>query len=80
MGALQPQAGPQHYQMVKYVDDILDGICIINAAYPDKDILPVVFVPIRASNLPFVCEKMSPSHESFVESRLAALELQVQVQ
>ena len=62
---------------VKNVDDILDAIRIINAAYPDKDTLPVVFVAIRTSNLPFVCEKMSPSRESFVESRLAALELQM---
>ena len=59
---------------VKNIDDILDAIRIINAAYPDKDTLPAVFVAIRTSNLPFVCEKMSPSHESFVESRLADLD------
>ena len=62
---------------VKHVDDILDAIRIINAAYPDKDTLPVVFVAIGTSNLPFVYEKMSSSHELFVESRLAALELQM---
>ena len=62
---------------VKNVDDILDAIRIINVAYPDKDTLPVVFVAIRTSNLPFVCEKISPSRESFVESRLATLELQM---
>ena len=63
---------------VKNVDDILDAIRIINAAYPDTDTLPVVFVAIRTSNLPFVCEKMSPSRESFVEVFcLAALELQM---
>ena len=28
-------------------------------------------------HMPFVCEKMSPSHESFVERCLAALELQM---
>ena len=48
-----------------------------NVAYPDKDTLPVVFVAVRTNNLPFVCEKMSPSRESFVKSRLAALELQM---
>ena len=62
---------------VKNIDDILDAIRIINVAYPDKDTLPVVFLSVRTSNLPFVCEKMSPSRESFVESRLAALELQM---
>ena len=62
---------------VKNIDDILDAIRIINVAYPDKDTLPVVFVTVRTSNLPFLCEKMSPSRESFVESRLAALELQM---
>ena len=62
---------------VKNIDDILDAIRIINVAYPDKDTLPVVFVAVRTSNLSFVCEKMSPSRESFVESRLAALELQM---
>ena len=36
-----------------------------------------MFVAVRTSNLPFVCEKMSPSRESFVESRLAVLELQM---
>ena len=79
MGALLFQAGPQHYHTVKgqNVEDILDAILIINAAYPDKNTLPVVFVAIRTSNLPFVCEKMSPSRDSFVESRLAALELQM---
>ena len=79
MGALPLQVGPQHYQTVKgkNVDDILDAIRIINVAYPDKDTLPVVFGTIRTSNLPFVCEKISPSRESFVESRLASLELQM---
>ena len=62
---------------VKNIDDILDTIRIINVAYPDKDTLPVVFVAVRTSNLLFVCEKMSPSRESFVESRLAAVELQM---
>ena len=80
MGALQLQAGLQHYQTVKgknNVDAIFDSILIINVAYPDKDTLPFVFVAVRTSNQPFVCEKMSPSRESFVEIRLAALELQM---
>ena len=55
----------------------MDAIRIINAAYPDKDTLPVVFGAIRTSNLPFVCEKMYPSRESIVESRVAVLELQM---
>ena len=62
---------------VKNVDNILDSIRIINVAYPDKDTLPVVFVAVRTSNLPFVCANMFPSRESFVENRLAALELQM---
>ena len=62
---------------VKNIDVILDAIRIINVAYHDKDTLPVVFVAVRTNNLPFVCEKMYPSRESFVESRLAALELQM---
>ena len=36
-----------------------------------------MFVALSTKKLPFICEKMTPSRDGFVESRLAALEMQM---
>ena len=66
-----------HRSQVKTTYDIVEAVQQIFAAYPDKDTLPVMFVALSTKNLPFICEKMPPSRDGFVESRLAALEMQM---
>ena len=55
---------------VKTIDDIVE------AAYPDKDTFPVVCVALSTNNMPFICDKIPPCRDGFVESQLAALEMQ----
>ena len=59
---------------VKTINDIVEEVQQISAAYTDKDTHPVM-CGTGHTNTPFICEKMPPSRDGFVESRLAALEM-----
>ena len=62
---------------VKTIDDIVEEVQQISSAYPDKDTLPVLFVVLSSNKLSFICEEMPLSRDGFLESRLAALEIQM---
>ena len=68
-----------HRSKVKTIDDIIDAVHLISAVYPEKEKLPIVFVALNNKNLPFICEKTSPSRDNSVDNRLAALEMQMKV-
>ena len=46
---------------VKTIDDIVEEVQQISAAYPDKNTLPVVFVALSTKKLSFIFENMPPS-------------------
>ena len=62
---------------VKTIDDIIDAVQLISAVYPEKEKLPIVFLALNTKNIPFICEKASPSRDDSVDNRLAALEMQM---
>ena len=50
---------------------------LISKVYQEKEKIPIVFVALNTKNLPFKCEKTSPSRVDSVENRLAALQMQM---
>ena len=45
---------------IKLGEDVIEAVRFISAFYQDKDILPVVFVGLRMSNIPPACEQIMP--------------------